>query len=738
MPICAQSPDVTPSSPILVNIYDDKSLPIQRNAEYLLDAAHTLTLDDVRSVAVAKQFRQVATNHPNFGYISDIVWLRISVKNTLSHPVTRILDVASQIIDSVAFYVPLAGEQYRQEWAGSAIFIDMRSMKRRRAVFEIKLEANEQKTYYVQALGKNPFLFNLMLYTPEQFSAVERDSYTFYGVVWGIVLCMIAFNAALFTVTLNRLYLIASLHLTASLFALFAVAGVFGEIFWFDVPSFNTRVLSVSICLSNILSLIFAQNFCSTRQYAPRIHLVMNVFNALSVMMLALACLGYVPLSVSGGTSLLAITLILVAGYSAIRHSPRVVRAALWLYILSWGICNVGVIIANLAGTSFFPDFGDFIVTKLGTLAGALQIVMESFALSLYTVQAQRQLTDERQQRALAEKARELEHERNIELAKINSSMMNQQNQLQEQKINAEQANIMLQEVNKELIRQKLLLEEQRLETERVNAELHERYTELDIANKEKGEFLGIAAHDLKNPLTGLKGMIEILRSGDEIKPAYMNRMALTMQQSVDRMFDIVRNLLDVHTIEQGALQLTPEVHDLLALAKSVCDSYRLPAAHKRISIEFKANAAEIPCYVDDTFATQIIDNLISNAVKYSPTQTTITVRTLRVSADDAAPEAQHTYTFKEYGIQEIERVTADMAVFMVQDRGPGLTEDDKKRLFQKFARLSAQPTGGEHSTGLGLSIVKRLVEKMRGQVWCESSTGEGATFIVAFPTTSV
>ncbi len=74
----------------------------------------------------------------------------------------------------------------------------------------------------------------------------------------------------------------------------------------------------------------------------------------------------------------------------------------------------------------------------------------------------------------------------------------------------------------------------------------------------------------------------------------------------------------------------------------------------------------------------------------------------------------------------------------MVQDRGPGLTEDDKKRLFQKFARLSAQPTGGEHSTGLGLSIVKRLVEKMRGQVWCESSTGEGATFIVAFPTTSV
>jgi two-component system, sensor histidine kinase LadS len=732
----AQEPEAV-RPPIVVNIYDNNSVSIQRNAEYLLDGEHTLTLDDVRSLAMAKQFKQVETIHPNFGYTSNIIWLKISVKNTLSHPITRIIDVASQIVDSIAFYVPLSDGQYRQEWAGNAMFIDMRTMKRRRAVFELHLEANEQKTYYAQALGKNPFLFNLLLYTPEQFSVVEREDYTFYGVIWGIVLCMIAFNAALFAVTLNRLYIIAALHLTASLFALFAVAGVFGEMFWYDVPSFNTRVLSVSIFLANIFSLIFAQLFCATQRYVPRIHLAMNICNAISLVMLAFALFGHIPLSIAGGFSLVVISLIIIAGYRAMAHSPRIVRAALWLYILSWGICNVGVIIANLAGTSILPEFGDFIATKLGTLFGALQIVMESFALSLYTVQAQRQLTDEKQQRALAENARELEYERNIELAKINSSMVNQQHQLQEQKINAEQANIMLQEANKELVQQKILLEEQRLETERVNTELHERYTELGIANKEKGEFLGIAAHDLKNPLTGLKGMIEILRSGDEIKPAYMNRMALTMQQSVDRMFDIVRNLLDVHTIEQGALQLTLETHDLLTLAKNVCDSYRLPAAHKRITIEFKANAADIPCFVDDTFATQIIDNVLSNALKYSPSQTTITVRTLKVSADATAPAIQHSQTFGAYGIQEIERITANMALLLVQDRGPGLTDEDKTRLFQKFARLSAQPTGGEHSTGLGLSIVKRLVENMHGQVWCESRVGEGATFIVAFPTAS-
>ncbi|MFN5310645.1 MAG: sensor histidine kinase, partial [Candidatus Kapaibacterium sp.] len=69
-----------------------------------------------------------------------------------------------------------------------------------------------------------------------------------------------------------------------------------------------------------------------------------------------------------------------------------------------------------------------------------------------------------------------------------------------------------------------------------------------------------------------------------------------------------------------------------------------------------------------------------------------------------------------------------------VQDEGPGLTEDDKQKLFKKYTRLSAKPTGGEHSTGLGLSITKKLVEGMNGRIWCESVHGHGAAFIVELP----
>ena len=110
---------------------------------------------------------------------------------------------------------------------------------------------------------------------------------------------------------------------------------------------------------------------------------------------------------------------------------------------------------------------------------------------------------------------------------------------------------------------------------------------------------------------------------------------------------------------------------------------------------------------MDTSVAVQVLENLVSNAVKYSPPGKDIFVR-LQKRAEAVRVE--------------------------VQDQGPGLSAEDQKKLFGKFARLSAKPTGGEHSTGLGLSIVKKMVEAMNGQVWCESELGRGATFTVEFP----
>jgi signal transduction histidine kinase len=129
-------------------------------------------------------------------------------------------------------------------------------------------------------------------------------------------------------------------------------------------------------------------------------------------------------------------------------------------------------------------------------------------------------------------------------------------------------------------------------------------------------------------------------------------------------------------------------------------------AEAKNISIDFKPES-EPKISVDEVWFYQIIDNLLLNAVKYSPQGTTVQVR-----------------------IYE----DAGNAFISVHDQGPGISDEDRTKLFHRFAKLSARPTGGENSTGLGLSTVKKLVEKMNGSVWCESGTEVGAVFILQFP----
>jgi signal transduction histidine kinase len=138
-----------------------------------------------------------------------------------------------------------------------------------------------------------------------------------------------------------------------------------------------------------------------------------------------------------------------------------------------------------------------------------------------------------------------------------------------------------------------------------------------------------------------------------------------------------------------------------------VVESYFGRAEEKAILLEFIPPKETIICFTDALAFSQVMDNLVSNAVKYSPHNTHVWV----------------------------EAVSTPHAVrIAVRDEGPGLSDEDQSRLFGKFARLSAQPTGGEHSTGLGLSIVKKMVESMNGKVWCDSEQGHGAVFVVELP----
>lgn len=239
---------------------------------------------------------------------------------------------------------------------------------------------------------------------------------------------------------------------------------------------------------------------------------------------------------------------------------------------------------------------------------------------------------------------------------------------------------------------------------------LSEQNYRLQELDKEKNEFLGIAAHDMKSPLAGIMMSVGLLRRYyDKMSKEDRLKIFDSIEHVARRMTEIISNFLDINAIESGAIKLSPARFDILALAKQTLEQYEDRANAKDIAIHFVHESGDKAVYVfADLGATaQTLDNLISNAIKYSPLGKNIVVRC----------RAQEKTTRIE-----------------VEDEGAGLTPEDMKKLFGKFARLSARPTAGEDSAGLGLSIVKRLVESMNGKVWCESEYGRGSTFIVELP----
>ena len=297
------------------------------------------------------------------------------------------------------------------------------------------------------------------------------------------------------------------------------------------------------------------------------------------------------------------------------------------------------------------------------------------------------------------------------------------------------------------------LLDAQAQKITSANKDLEHRNEALAALNQEKNEILGIVAHDLKNPIGAIRGLAELIENGS-VEKEQLEQVAEQIVKSSNRIMDLVTNLLDINRLEQGGFQMNPCAVDIMPIVEGCIVQYQEIAVSKNIVLQYSNNATSSIVFGDEQAIMQVFDNLISNALKYSPLGKKVFVRILSqssLSEEGRASLAMSHWSNDKTNVPMTntpitnDRVTNSHAILSdlssitylrleVQDEGPGISEDDMKKLFGKFARLSARPTGGEHSTGLGLSIVKKMVEVMNGRVWCESELGKGATFIVELP----
>ncbi len=218
-------------------------------------------------------------------------------------------------------------------------------------------------------------------------------------------------------------------------------------------------------------------------------------------------------------------------------------------------------------------------------------------------------------------------------------------------------------------------------------------------------EFLAIAGHDLRNPLSVVIGLTELLlmklQPDSQISEHDLENLSLILQAGHD-MNELIYQFINMHALQEGQLHLNVADLDLGHLMRSVVDSYKKRALDKEIDLRVETSDITGTCTADEQRIRQVVLNLVGNAIKFCGPGDHITVR---LSEKDG------------------------YAVMEVVDSGPGLTETDLSNCFQKQTRLSNKPTGGETSTGNGLYIARKLVQAHGGDVTVHNNADGGATF---------
>jgi len=231
---------------------------------------------------------------------------------------------------------------------------------------------------------------------------------------------------------------------------------------------------------------------------------------------------------------------------------------------------------------------------------------------------------------------------------------------------------------------------------------------QLSKANAAKDRFLGMCAHDLRNPLSSIRGLAELLGEnaiGDITEE--QREIVQTIHGASQSMLQLVNELLDVATIEAGHLKLDRAPTSVFEIVERSVHLSNMEAGKKNTRVDLRETKEDPMVDVDRNKMRQVVDNLISNAVKYSPKGSVITVT---VFSDGKT------------------------AGFSVQDNGPGIPEDERDKLFKDYGRLSTTPTGGEKATGLGLAICRKIVEAHAGTIGVKNVPGHGAEFFVTLP----
>jgi two-component system phosphate regulon sensor histidine kinase PhoR len=258
--------------------------------------------------------------------------------------------------------------------------------------------------------------------------------------------------------------------------------------------------------------------------------------------------------------------------------------------------------------------------------------------------------------------------------------------------------------------------------------------TEVRRVERTRVDFLANASHELRTPLASLSGFIETLRGHAKDDPAARDKFLGIMQAQADRMARLIADLTSLSRIELDEHVAPRGVVDLVLLVGEVVEAAAPLGAQRRVKLDWR------PCEVGQVFVrgerdqiVQVVQNLLDNAMKYSPDGAAVRIELASGLGDLAAAASPES-------VPRLSLVAPDpspetYAALRVVDLGPGIARQNLPRLSERFYRVDGQKSGARSGTGLGLAIVKHIMNRHRGGLVVASAEGEGSTFIAYFPT---
>ena len=226
----------------------------------------------------------------------------------------------------------------------------------------------------------------------------------------------------------------------------------------------------------------------------------------------------------------------------------------------------------------------------------------------------------------------------------------------------------------------------------------------LKSLNHEKDQLMKIVAHDLRSPLNQIDGLVNLVTYSPENLNEEQKDALASVTTATSHSRQLISKILTTKSLDPSQLKVNITNSDVSNLLQATLKDNKINLERKNIKVHFDVDSKNPKALIDVNYAEQVFENLISNALKFSPHDKSIYVK-IADHLDDLLVE--------------------------IRDEGPGFTEEDKKKIFGVYQKLSATPTGGETSTGLGLSIVKKYAAAINAEVWCESEQGQGAAFFV-------